>query len=103
MALPSFIEERAGAVCLHLRVQPRASRSGLAGAAGDALKVRVTAPPVDSAANAAVLELLADALKVPRGAVRLIRGASSRSKLVVVAGLPAAEVAARLAAAMSRE
>lgn len=103
MALPSFIGERDGAACLRLKVQPRASRGGLAGIAGDALKVRVTAPPVDSAANAAVLELLADALGVPRGAVRLVRGAASRSKLVSVAGLPAAEVAARLAAAMSRE
>ena len=100
---PPPLHEAGGEVRIALRVQPRASRSGLTGVAGDALKVRVTAPPVDSAANLAVLELLAGVLGVPRAAVRLVRGAASRSKVAAVTGLPAGEVAARLAAALPRE
>jgi uncharacterized protein len=61
------------------------------------LKVKVTAPPVDSAANEAVLRLLAGALDCPRGAVQLVRGAASRHKQVRVTGLAAEAVAAKLA------
>ena len=67
-----------------MRVQPRAARSEIVGVHGDALKVRVAAPPVDGAANAALVELLAAALGIPRRAVRVIAGESSRSKIVEV-------------------
>ena len=67
-----------------MRVQPRAARSEIAGLHGDALRVRVSAPPVDGAANAALVELLADALGVPRRCVRVVAGAGSRSKLVEI-------------------
>ncbi|HEX5818492.1 MAG TPA: DUF167 domain-containing protein [Gemmatimonadales bacterium] len=81
---------------LALRVQPRASRNEVAGPHGDALKVRLAAPPVDGAANEALVRFLADALELPRAAVTLVGGLSSRSKAVQVAGLAPTEVARRL-------
>ena len=57
------------------------------GVHGDALKVRVAAPPVDGAANAALVELLAAALGIPRRGVRIVSGASSRSKVVEIDGV----------------
>lgn len=77
-----------------MRVQPRASRTELAGLHGDALKIRIAAPPVDGAANEALVRFLAERLEVPRSAVSLEAGAAGRSKVVAVAGL-AIEAAAR--------
>ena len=75
---------------LALRVQPRASRNEVVGPHGDALKVRLAAPPVDGAANDALVRFLAEALELPRAAVTLIGGLSSRSKAVHVGdSLPA--------------
>jgi uncharacterized protein (TIGR00251 family) len=91
---PFPVTEREGAVRFAVRVQPRASRTGVEGVHGDALKVRVNAPPVDGAANEAVVEVLAEALGVPRRAVRIVAGESSRSKVVEVAGIGAAAVRA---------
>ena len=79
-----------------LRVQPRASRNELAGVHGDSLKVRLAAPPVDGAANEALVRFLAEVLGLPRAAVTLVAGLSSRSKAVQVSGLAPAEVASRL-------
>ncbi|MHB1298314.1 MAG: DUF167 domain-containing protein [Gemmatimonadaceae bacterium] len=88
------ITERDGAVRFNVRVQPRASRAGVDGLHGDALRVRVNAPPVDGAANAAVVELFAELLDVPRRAVRVVAGEGSRSKVIEVDGVGAAAVAA---------
>lgn len=96
MSLPAYVQVRPEGVLLLLKVQPRASRNDIAGEAGGELKVRVTAPPVDSAANEAVLRLLAETLDCPKGAVQLIRGASSRHKQVLVTGLAPEVVAGRL-------
>jgi uncharacterized protein (TIGR00251 family) len=79
-----------------LRVQPRASRNEVAGLHGDTLKVRLAAPPVDGAANEALVRYLAEILAVPRAAVTLVGGQSSRSKAVQVSGLAPGEVARRL-------
>jgi uncharacterized protein (TIGR00251 family) len=81
------ISARSEGVRFSVRVQPRASRSELAGVHGDALKVRLAAPPVDGAANDALVELLADRLGVARRAVRIVSGASGRSKTVDVDGV----------------
>jgi uncharacterized protein len=82
---------------LRLRVQPRASRPGIGGWRGDgALVVRVAAAPVDGAANAAVVAVVADALGVRPAAVTLVRGERSRDKIVRIAGLGLAEARARL-------
>jgi uncharacterized protein (TIGR00251 family) len=67
-------------------VQPRATRSEIVGLHGAALKVRLQAPPVDGAANEALVTLLAERLGVPRRAVRVVAGASSRAKTVEVEG-----------------
>lgn len=77
-------------------MQPRASRDEIAGLQGDAVKVRVTAPPADGEANDAVVALLSLRLRVPRAAVTLRRGHSGRRKLVRIEGLDAAEVRRRL-------
>ncbi len=94
--MPSFLQVREDGVCLAVKVQPRASKNQIDGAAGTELKIKVTAPPVDSAANEAVLRLLAEALDCPRGAVQLLRGQTSRHKQVLVRGVSAADVAAKL-------
>lgn len=77
-------------------MQPRASRDEIAGLQGDAVRVRVTAPPADGEANDAVVALLSQSLRVPRSAVTLRRGQSGRRKLVRIEGLDAAEVRRRL-------
>jgi uncharacterized protein (TIGR00251 family) len=81
------IEQRDGSVRFTVRVQPRASRNEIVGLHGDALKVRLSAPPVGGAANAALVELLAAALAVSRASVRVVAGATSRSKLVEIDGV----------------
>ncbi len=80
------VEQRQGCVRFAVRVQPPASRSEIAGIHGDALKVRLSAPPVDGAANVALVELLADALGVQRRDVRIVSGATWRGKIVEVDG-----------------
>jgi uncharacterized protein (TIGR00251 family) len=81
---------------LTLRVQPRAARDEVAGRHGEAIRVRLAAPPVDGAANEALIRFLADRLALPRAALRLVRGQVGRDKIVDVAGLPPEQVARRL-------
>lgn len=87
--------DRDGNVILSVHVQPGARRSEVVGRHGDALKVRVAAPPVDGKANRAVVELLASTLEAD---VEIIGGASNRRKRVKVSGMTADEVRARLPA-----
>jgi uncharacterized protein (TIGR00251 family) len=82
-----------------VRVRPRAAREGLAGAREGALVVRLTAPPVEGQANAALVRLVGRVLGVAPSAVALVRGATGRDKLLRVSGLSAADVRARLARA----
>lgn len=86
------VETRPGSVRFPVRVQPRASRTEVAGTQQGALKVRLQAPPVDGAANEALVEFLADSLGVPRRLVRIVSGASSRTKVVEVTGVDAGAV-----------
>ena len=79
--------DRDGNVLVTVHVQPGARRSEVVGAHGDALKVRVAAPPVDGKANRAVVALLADVLGVAPGAVELVAGASQRRKRLRVTGV----------------
>ena len=83
-------------VRLSVRLTPRSSRDAIAGFEGETLRVRVTAPPVEGRANRALVRLLAKRLGVPRGAVRVVAGQASRSKIVAVDGLDAAELRQRL-------
>lgn len=82
--MPAFLREETDALTLALHVQPGAARTEVAGLHGDALKVRLAAPPVDGKANAELLRFVADAFGVPLRAVEIVRGASSRSKVVRV-------------------
>lgn len=77
-------------------VQPRAARTEVAGHYGNAIKIRIAAPPVDGAANEELVRFLAKALSVPRGAVRLKSGAAGRRKILEVEGLELGEVEQRL-------
>jgi len=77
-------------------VQPRASRTELAGRHGDALKVRLVAPPVEGAANAALVRYLAEVLDVPRASIKLLSGHSGRRKLVQVTGITTAQAESAL-------
>ena len=94
--LPNFMRAQGDIVYLSLKVQPRASRTEIAEVLGAELKVKVAAPPVDAAANEALVRFLADTLDCPRSAVQLVKGQTSRHKTIAVHGLPAQHVAARL-------
>jgi uncharacterized protein (TIGR00251 family) len=83
-----------GAVRFAVRVTPRASRAAITGMHGGALKVSLTAPPVEGAANAALIELLAGALGVPKRAVRIEHGDHSRQKAISIEGVSLAAVRA---------
>ncbi|MBI3875773.1 MAG: YggU family protein [Verrucomicrobia bacterium] len=96
MSLPAWIRETADGCVLSVKLQPRASREEIAGEAGGELKIKVTAPPVDAAANEALLRLLAERLDCPRGAVQLVRGHTSRHKTIVIRGVTTATIVAQL-------
>jgi uncharacterized protein len=81
-------------ICVY--VQPRASKTEIAGMHGDALKIRLTAPPVDNAANAALIEFIAGKLGIPKGSVRVAAGATSRRKTVEIVGVTQDAVTAAL-------
>lgn len=78
-----------GSVTLSLHIQPGASRTEAAGLHGEALKLRLAAPPVDGKANTCLIAFLADFLDIPKARVELVSGASSRQKRVRIAGLSA--------------
>jgi uncharacterized protein (TIGR00251 family) len=90
-----MVQEREGAVRFSVRVQPRNSRSAVVGVHVGALKVKLNAAPVDGAANAELVELLAGWLGVARRDVRIVNGESARSKLVEVSGVTADAVRRR--------
>jgi uncharacterized protein len=81
---------------LSVQVQPRASRNAVAGWVGEALKIRLTAPPVEGAANAACLAFLADLLDLPPSQLEILTGTRSRHKIIRITGLTQEELHARL-------
>ncbi len=91
----SPLETMEGGIRLRLRIQPRASRTEVAGLHGDLLRIRLSAPPVDGAANEELIRFLADLLGVPARAVEITAGHSSRQKTVRILGVdrPAAAAA----------
>lgn len=100
--MPAFLKAREDGVLLAVKLQPRASKNEIVGAIGNELKVKVTAPPVESAANEALAQLLARALDCPPGAVQLVHGHTSRHKQVFVRGVSPAEAAAKLIESVKR-
>lgn len=89
-----MVQARGESVRFTVRVQPRASRTEIAGLHGAALRVRVQAPPVDGAANEAVVDLLARQLRIPRANIRVVAGVAGRSKIVEATGVGVREVEA---------
>jgi len=81
-----------------VKVHPRANKNAITGEVGDALKVAITAPPVEGKANEACIEFFAKLLKVPRSSVSIASGQTSRNKVIRVAGISAEEVRQRLRA-----
>lgn len=82
-----------------INVHPRAKKDAITGELGNALKVALTAPPLDGRANEACIEFFAEVLNVPRASVSIAAGQSSRNKVIRVAGLAAEETRKRLQAA----
>jgi len=75
-----------------LRVQPRASRNAIAGVLGEAVKLAITAPPVDGKANQAVVEYLAELFQVSKSSIVIVSGETGRNKRIAVRGLNADQV-----------
>jgi len=90
------LHESDAGVRFAVRVHPRAKKDAITGEMGDALKVSLTAPPVEGRANEACIEFFARLLKVPRSSVSIASGRSSRNKVICVAGVASTEVANRL-------
>lgn len=86
-----------GGATLTLHIQPGAKKTEVAGVHGDALKLRLAAPPVDGKANAALLAFLAERLDLPKSALTLKSGQASRRKVVEIAATAPADTARRLA------
>jgi len=90
------IRETTNGITFEIKVHPRAKKNAITGEVGDALKVALTAPPIDGRANEACIEFFAKLLRVPRYSVTIASGQSSRNKVIRVAGLSAEEVRERL-------
>ena len=85
MSIP-FQRSKKG-ITLKIRVEPRSSRKGIAGIAGDTVKVKVHAPPVGGAANEELIEVLSEKFSIRKSSIRILRGESSKNKVVEIEGL----------------
>ncbi|MBU4177202.1 MAG: DUF167 domain-containing protein [Desulfurivibrionaceae bacterium] len=94
----TYLREQAdsASASLSIHVQPKASRTRVAGRHGDALKLCITSPPVDGKANAAVIAFFAKLFKIPKGAVTIAGGETSRDKRIIPAGISAGQAEAAL-------
>jgi uncharacterized protein (TIGR00251 family) len=97
-ALPGFVTVQSDGVTLAIKLTPRAARNEIIPFATSdiELRIKVTAPPVDAAANQALIELLAETLNCSRGSVQIVRGKTSRHKVIRIAGLSVADMSAAL-------
>lgn len=86
------VRDTANGAQFALRVQPRASRNAIVGTMGDAVKLAITAPPVDGKANHAVVEYLSDLFRVPKSSIVIVSGETGRNKLIAVRGMRAEQV-----------
>lgn len=94
--MEEWIKEKNGCLFVRLHVQPRASKNEIAGIHGDSLKVRLTSPPVEGAANSLLIEFMAKRLGVSRSKVEIVAGEKSRHKTLKIEGLSKAEAATSL-------
>ena len=91
------IRETAGHITFSIKVQPRAKKNTINGTVGDALKVSLTAPPVDGKANQAVIEFFSGIFKIPRSSITIASGKTSRLKVICIVGVSKATVEQALA------
>jgi len=96
-----LIHETSSGVTFAVKVHPRAKKNAITGELGDALKLALTAPPLEGRANQACVEFLANLLKVSPSSITIASGQTSRKKVIRVTGLTAAEVRGRLYGASS--
>ena len=94
------MQESAAGTSFTIKVHPRARKNAITGTVGDALKLSLTAPPVDGKANQAVIEFFADFFQIPRASVTIASGETSRLKTVRIHGLSATQLRQRLAGAV---
>ena len=97
MQHPPFLKAQPNGVLLSVKVQPRASKNEIGDAQGAELKIKVTAPPVDAAANEALIELLAETLGCGRRRIEIVRGHKSRHKVLKLHGFGMEEVVEKIA------
>ena len=90
------VNDTAQGATFSVRIHPHARRNAITGTIGDALKLSLTAPPVEGKANAACLEFLAHLLNLPRSSITIAAGQTSRNKVIRVVGLSASALEARL-------
>ena len=95
------IKESGKGTTFAVKVHPRARKNAITGTIGDALKLAVTAPPVEGRANQAVIEFFADLFEIPRSSVTIASGETSRNKVVRITGLSQAVVEQGLAGALA--
>jgi uncharacterized protein len=96
MAIPNYLRAQADGTLLSVKLQPRASVNEIGEPLGDELRVKVTAPPVDAAANEALVELLVKKLDCARGRIELVRGHKSRHKVLKLHGFTPEEALQKL-------
>ena len=89
-------ESATGGISFQLKLHPRAKKNAITGALGDALKLSLTAPPVEGRANDACVEFFSRLLKVPRSSITIASGQSSRLKVIRITGITAAEFRGQL-------
>jgi Uncharacterized conserved protein len=96
MSTPAYLRVESDGVMLSVKLQPRASANEIGEPLGAELRIKVTAPPVDSAANEALIRLLAESLDCPRNRIELVRGNTSRHKVLKLHGVSAEDALAKL-------
>jgi uncharacterized protein (TIGR00251 family) len=97
MSTPAFLRVESDGVTLLVKLQPRSSANEIGEPLGNELRIKITAPPVDSAANEALVRFLAEILDCPRNRIELIRGHKSRHKILKLHGITAETALAKLA------
>ena len=94
--LPPYVESLPDGCLLHIHLQPRASRTAVCGPFDKALKIAVTGPPVEGKANRALCTFLSKRLGVPKSAVQIVKGETSRRKTLLIQDIAPAELVSRL-------
>ncbi len=96
------VQESARGITFAVKVHPRARKNAITGTMGDALKLALTAPPVEGRANQAAIEFFADLFEIPRSSVTIASGETSRNKVVLISGMNRAAVEQRLAGVLAQ-